>query len=109
MTTPGERPLTLNQLASAIGLDKSTLSRVVDTLERKRFITKRRNPLDGRSTLLTASAAGEARYRSVEEHIIRENCKVLSDFPARIRRQIVPVLDALTKAAATRDLETVDD
>jgi DNA-binding MarR family transcriptional regulator len=100
--------LTLNQLADEIGLDKSTLSRAVDGLERKRFATKRRNPLDGRSALLRATTAGARRYGPVQDDIIRENCRVLAAFPPRVRSQIAPVLDALTKAVAKRRVAQVD-
>jgi MarR family 2-MHQ and catechol resistance regulon transcriptional repressor len=42
-------PVTLNQLAAELYLDKSTASRVVATLERKGYVTKERAARDSRA------------------------------------------------------------
>src|SRR5215467_13583838 len=69
--------VTLNDLSAELGLDKSTVSRVVDGLERKRAIHRVPNIHDGRSILIEATASGADRRRRIEADIIAENAKVL--------------------------------
>src|SRR3954471_23146414 len=45
-------PITLGEVAAELYLDKSTASRVVGTLERKRYVTRSPHPTDGRAVLV---------------------------------------------------------
>jgi len=96
--------ITLNELAAEMRLDKSTLSRVVDGLERKGDVRRTANPADGRSTLIEATRAGRHRYARVEADLVAENAKVLSGFSAPVRRQLVALVAALARAAQQRQL-----
>ena len=102
-------PLTLNELAAALYLDKSTLSRVVVGLEKKRALQRASNPADGRSILLAVTAAGRRRYARVEADIIAENVGVLASFTPATRRQLVVLIDKLAKAAQERERVQVDE
>ncbi len=51
-------PCTLNELAAELYLDKSTASRVIQTLERKKYVTRREHPDDARARLFEPTAAG---------------------------------------------------
>ena len=99
--------LTLNELAAAMNLDKSTLSRVVDGLEKKGAVKRTTNPADGRSTLIAATPSGKQRRQRIEADIIAENAKILSGFKPAVRRQLVVLTRALTQAARDRQLERV--
>jgi MarR family 2-MHQ and catechol resistance regulon transcriptional repressor len=99
--------LTLNELAAEMNLDKSTLSRVVDGLEKKHAVQRTANPADGRSTLIEATRSGKERRKRIETDIIAENAKVLSGFSPGVRRQLVVLVSALTRAARERQLERV--
>jgi MarR family 2-MHQ and catechol resistance regulon transcriptional repressor len=98
-------PLTLNELAAEMNLDKSTLSRVVDALERKRAVRRTDNPADGRSTLIEAARSGVQRYERVRADLVAENAEVLSGFTAATRRQFVELIGMLAGAARQRHLE----
>jgi MarR family transcriptional regulator, 2-MHQ and catechol-resistance regulon repressor len=102
-------PLTLNELAAEMRLDKSTLSRVVDGLERKQAVKRASNPADARSTLIDATRAGTRRYERVEADLVAENAEVLSGFTAAVRRQLVGLIAALARAARERQLARVDE
>ena len=52
-------PFTLNELAGELYLEKSTMSRVVDGLERKGYVVRNRHPDDGRAVLLEANSKGK--------------------------------------------------
>ena len=101
--------LTLNELAAEMGLDKSTLSRVVDGLERKQAIKRTANPLDGRSALIEATSSGRQRRERAVADLVSENAKVLSTFTASVRRQCVELMGTLTRAARERELSRVSE
>jgi len=100
--------LTLNALAAEMYLDKSTLSRVVDGLERKQAVRRTPNPADGRSTLIEATRSGAERYARVQADIVAEHARVLSAFAPATRRQLVELIDMLVTAARERTLERAD-
>ena len=100
-------PLTLNQLVAEMWLDKSTLSRVVDGLEKKQVVQRTANPADGRSILIEPTRAGLRRYERVEADLVSENAEVLSGFPAATRRQLIELMSALARAARERQVEEV--
>ena len=100
-------PLSLNELAAEMLLDKSTLSRVVDGLENQRAVKRTTHPADGRSTLIEPTRSGASRYARVEADLVAENAKVLSGFTAPVRRQLVSLIAELTRAARERQLAQV--
>jgi DNA-binding MarR family transcriptional regulator len=102
-------PITLNDLAAEMHLDKSTLSRVVDGLERKHAVRRASNPADGRSILIEPTRAGITRYERVEADIVSENAKLLEAFSAPVRRQLVALIGALVTAARERRLADVTE
>jgi DNA-binding MarR family transcriptional regulator len=101
--------LTLNELAVEMCLDKSTLSRVVAGLETKQAVKRTANPQDGRSILLETTASGRRKYKRVEADLIAENAAVLSGFSAESRRQLVVLIEALTRAARQRQMQDVEE
>ena len=100
--------LTLNELAAEMHLDKSTLSRMVDGLERKQAVRRTANPADDRSTLIEATRSGTRLHERVEADLVAENAKVLSEFTAPTRRQLLVLIDRLTTAVRERHLEPAD-
>ena len=56
-------PMTLNDLAAYLYLDKSTASRVVDALERKGYVARAPHPDDGRASVLTRTELGTEMLR----------------------------------------------
>lgn len=103
------RRLTLNDLTEEMNLDKSTLSRVVDGLERKGAVRRIGNPLDGRSILLEATRSGKQRRQRIEADIVAENADVLAAFSPAVRRDVVRLIGALSRAVRARHLERVDE
>jgi MarR family 2-MHQ and catechol resistance regulon transcriptional repressor len=101
-------PLTLNELAAEMHLDKSTLSRVVDGLEKKKAVKRTANPADDRSTLIEATRSGVQLHERIEADLVAENAKVLSAFTSPTRRQLLVLIALLTKAVRQRRLEPAD-
>lgn len=98
----GRGPLTLNELAAALYLDKSTASRVADALVRKGYLDRRPHPGDGRAVQLAATAAGDELYRRIERDLVAEVRTLAADFPPEVRRSMTRLLGRLARAAAER-------
>jgi DNA-binding MarR family transcriptional regulator len=91
---------TLNQLAAALQLDKSTVSRVVDALERKGYVSRAPHPADGRAVLIEATAAGDDLRARIEADLLDQERRMLSEFEPEVRRGVVRMLRRLAGAAA---------
>lgn len=93
-------PATLNELAAALHLDKSTVSRVVDALERKGYVTRGRHPADGRAVLVETTSAGGGLLARIEADLLEQERQLLSEFEPEVRRGVVRMLTRLADAAA---------
>jgi MarR family transcriptional regulator, 2-MHQ and catechol-resistance regulon repressor len=95
-------PLTLNELAAELYLDKSTTSRVVDGLERKGYAARLDNPSSGRSILVDATEEGIALRDRIEHELLAEEMLLLADFDPETRRAAARLVERLARAASTR-------
>ena len=55
----GEGPLSQHELGEQLGIDRTTVVELIDDLERKGVVQRRRNPEDRRSYLLTLTPKGK--------------------------------------------------
>lgn len=94
--------LTLNELAAELYLEKSTASRVVSALERKGYVERSRNPEDGRSVVLQATAAGARLYGRIEAELLAQERALLEEFDPEVRRSLIRLLGRLTDAASSK-------
>lgn len=82
-----DRRVTMSELAGYLGLDKSTVSTLVDRAAQRDLLQRTPNPLDRRSVDVTLTAAGSD----------------LADHGAgQIARALAPLTSALTRAEAHR-------
>lgn len=95
-------PLTLNELAARLYLDKSTASRVVDALEKKGHVQRRDNPEDRRALHLVATDDGRALHARIEADILAQERALLSDFGPEVRQSMSRLILQLARAAGTR-------
>lgn len=95
-------PCTLNELAAELYLDKSTASRVVQTLERKRYLTRREHPTDARARILEITPAGGALYRRIKADLVAEQAGLMTDLTPEARRGAITLMRRITKQVAAR-------
>lgn len=95
-------PLTLNELAAKLYLDKSTASRVADALEAKGYAERQPRPEDGRSRLLAATAAGSRLHARIEADLTAEAAALLAGVEPETRRTMARLLGRLAGAVAAR-------
>src|SRR3954447_2715921 len=60
-------PLRASAIAEMLPADPSTISRQVAALVRDGLLERRADPVDGRASLLVATAKGEAAYRDIKD------------------------------------------
>lgn len=92
----------LNELAAELYLDKSTTSRVVDALERKGYVRRRRHAEDGRAVVLEATSAGKRLFTRIERDMLAQERSLLAEFDPELRRSMVRLIGRLVEAAAAR-------
>lgn len=95
-------PMRLSALSAILFLDKSTASRVVQTLVRKKYAKQRRDPLDGRAMVLEVTATGRQLHRKIVAELIKQQETLLADLSPDIRRAVVDVIRRLASAADAR-------
>jgi MarR family transcriptional regulator, 2-MHQ and catechol-resistance regulon repressor len=95
-------PMRLSGLAERLFLDKSTTSRVVNTLVRKGYVEQRADPSDGRATALSATRQGQRLYARITEDLVEQQKQLLQDLDAGVRAGAVEVVRRLAQAADAR-------
>ncbi len=95
-------PLRLLMLAQELLLDKSTTSRVVETLVRKNYVTRLPDPEDSRAVLIQATAAGRKLFDKIHAELIGEQKAMIADLDPEVRAAATKLLQRLTGAAARR-------
>ena len=95
-------PLTVNDLAAELYLDKSTASRVANGLEEKGYVARERDARDGRVIRLVATGGGIALHERIEEDLAREYAELLTDFDPEVRAAMTRLLGRLAVSFAAR-------
>src|SRR5687767_4161337 len=95
-------PSGLNELAAELYLDKSTASRVVSALERKRYVSRAAHPEDGRAIVLSVTPAGRRLHDRIRADLIAEAQKLLEDFEPEVREGAARLIRRLAQSAAVR-------
>lgn len=94
--------LRLQQLAELMLLDKSTSSRVVDSLVKKGYVTRIPDSADRRAVALTATAAGVALYQQIRAGLIAQEERLIAHLTPEVRQASIEVIRALTKQVKQR-------
>jgi len=98
-------PITLNKLASELYLDKSTASRLIDSLEQKGYVRKTVDSSDARALSLEVTAKGKKLHQRIERDLVdlvEQMKKLLTDFEPNVRKEGARLLARLAQAAKTR-------
>ncbi len=93
-------PLSLNELAAELYLDKSTASRVVNALERKGYVRRGRNPADGRAVSLEITPSGARLVALIEREMVAEEKRLLAEFEPEVRAAMIRLIGRLAEAAS---------
>jgi DNA-binding MarR family transcriptional regulator len=84
----------MTALTRRMGVDNSTLTRLVDVLVRKGWIVKQKNPRDGRSVVVSFTPEGEQVQKQVEANIDRLGDRLYQEIPFENRDEVKEVLSS---------------
>jgi DNA-binding MarR family transcriptional regulator len=90
--------LTVNELARKMYLSTSTITRVVDQLVKKGYVSRREDKEDRRIRLIKLTAAGEALYQESWQNIFQSEKTILENFPPENRDMLIDFLRKLNQA-----------
>ena len=93
---PGS-PRSVGELAASTGQRPSTLTGVLDRLEKRRLVRRRVNPADRRSFTIALTAGGERAATRVHAVFATLDERVLADLPPSAADGFHSVLDALER------------
>ena len=92
--------MSVNELAGALYLEKSTASRLANGLEQEGLVERRPDPGDRRTVRLMATAEGRRAYLAIETDLRSEYAALLEDFDPEVRAAVTELVVKLTRAAA---------
>jgi MarR family transcriptional regulator, 2-MHQ and catechol-resistance regulon repressor len=93
--------LTVNDLAAHLYLDKSTASRLAQSLVEKGYLERGRDGDDGRVVHLAATSEGVALCATIDAGEAREYAELLADFDAEVRSEINRLVGKLGRCFAS--------
>lgn len=95
-------PMSLNDFAAALYLEKSSASRLVDGLERKGLLSRSPDPEDGRYVQLALTERGRKLTQRIRRDLIGERVEILRRLAPAERKVVVEAIARLAEVAASR-------
>lgn len=96
---PVDGGVQLSEVAWHLALPKSTASVLVKDLERRGFLTRRRDPLDERRLAITLTAAGHERVQADSVLDLDRLGAALAKLPAQERQVLLEEMERLAELA----------
>jgi len=94
--------LTVNDLAASLYLDKSTASRLANSLVDKGYLARMRDPEDGRVVRLVATPAGTGLCRRIQSDVSEEYADMLAGFAPEVRAGVIALVGRLGRSFAAQ-------
>ena len=85
----------MSTLSKRIGVDNSTLTRLIDILIKNNFVRKIKNPKDGRSFIILLTVSGEKLQFKIEQQIDQFGSKIFSKIPIEDQDEVKETLFTL--------------
>ena len=85
----------MSTLSKRIGVDNSTLTRLIDILIKNNFVRKIKNPKDGRSFIILLTVSGEKLQFKIEQQIDQFGYKIFIKIPIEDQDEVKETLSTL--------------
>ena len=85
----------MTSLSQRLGVDNSTLTRLIGVLIRNQIVIKNKNPLDGRSVIVTLTEYGEKLYSKIEVEIDQFGSDLYHKIPVEDQEEVKEILSNL--------------
>jgi DNA-binding MarR family transcriptional regulator len=90
----------LHMLASKLGVEAPSVSRVVQRLEQEKLVLRLADPADGRASCLRLTRRGERLIARIRRAKRQHLAALLAGWPAADRKQLARLLDRLARCTA---------
>ena len=91
-----DRTLTMAQLADYLGLERSTVSGLVDRAEKRGLVARRASAADGRSTELVITDAGQELAALAGGNVSVRIVPIVERMPADLHKSLPAILAAIS-------------
>ena len=85
----------MTSLSKRLGVDNSTLTRLIGVLIRNQIVVKNKNTLDGRSVIVTLTEYGEKLYSKIEVEIDQFGSDLYDKIPVEEQEEVKEILSNL--------------
>lgn len=94
------KPMSVNRLADAVGLDKGQISRALAELVARKLVAKAANPVDNREVLVSLTRSGLAAHDAIVAGARERNQRLLERLDEAEVTLLLDHIDRLTDRAA---------
>ena len=94
--------MTLSELAAGLYLDKSTTSRVVDSLVAKGYVRRARDREDVRALSIEPTQKGIALHSRIQRGLLEETKSLIADDSPAVRRAAIRLVARLARLASKK-------
>jgi DNA-binding MarR family transcriptional regulator len=106
MRAVSQRPQRITELAAAEGVTQPAITRLVDRLQERGWVSREHDPQDGRVVMVRLTTEGESMLgalRAEYRALVHEEMAVLPDDDVETLARAIDVLDALIARLAERE------
>lgn len=93
----GKKCVSINELADLLGLDKSTMSRTVNTMVEQGLLTREPDPEDRRCVHIQLTEAGSKILSNIESRMTDYYLNIFKAIPQDKREQVLESLELLVQ------------
>jgi DNA-binding MarR family transcriptional regulator len=90
-----EGPLGMTELSRILSIERSSLTSMVDRLERRDLVARTANPTDRRACHIELTPAGRALAHQAHDAVVTRIESLTDDLPASTRRTVLSALQAV--------------
>lgn len=94
--------LTMTELARAVGLEASSMTRAVDDLVARGYVRRRDDPDDRRRCLIELTKAGRATHQRIFESCVHQERDILAQIPPSSREDVIRAMELLAECLETQ-------
>lgn len=92
----------VNRLSSKLRLEKSSASRMLDSLEQKGYVRRKDDPRDGRARIIEMTSKGRRVHDEIVEELVEEKRELLAGVGKSARAAAIRILFDLARVAEDR-------
>lgn len=91
-------------LGPQMGMEPTSLSRILKNMETKGFIYRVKNPNDGRGVIIKLTDFGKEKRAISKEHVLRFNETIYKSVPTTKINHFFEVIDSINKLIANKKI-----